>query len=226
MDIQLMAQPASAAAKITLHAGESITAETGAMIAMSKNLQVQTTSRQRGGKGGIMKGLKRMFSGESFFLNHFTADADGQELVIGPQLIGDVVKHELHGTMVVQGSSWLASANDIQVDTTWQGFGNALLSGEGMFWVKCSGQGPVLLNSFGAIYPVDVDGDYVVDTGHIVAFEDSLQFRIGKSNKSWLGSFFGGEGLVCRFSGQGRLYCQTHNPPDFGRSLGSKLRPR
>ena len=196
------------------------------MIAMSKGLNVQTTSRQRGGKGGMMKGLKRMFSGESFFLNHFTADSDNQELLIGPSLIGDVVQHELQGTMVVQGSSWLASANDIQVDTTWQGFGNALFSGEGLFWVKCSGQGPLLLNSFGAVYPVDVDGDYVVDTGHIVAFEDSLKFKIGKANKSWLGSFFGGEGLVCRFSGQGRLYCQTHNPPDFGSTLGPKLRPR
>ena len=140
MHIELMAQPASAAAKITLAAGESITAETGAMIAMSKGLNVQTTSRQRGGKGGMMKGLKRMFSGESFFLNHFTADSDNQELLIGPSLIGDVVQHELQGTMVVQGSSWLASANDIQVDTTWQGFGNALFSGEGLFWVKCSGR--------------------------------------------------------------------------------------
>ena len=226
MQIDLMAQPASAAAKITLESGESITAETGAMIAMSKGLTVETTSRQRGGKGGIMKGLKRMFSGESFFLNHFTAEEDHQELLIGPSLIGDVVQHELNGTMVVQGSSWLASANDIQVDTTWQGFGNAILSGEGLFWVKCSGNGPLLLNSFGAVYPIDVDGDYVVDTGHIVAFEDSLSFKIGKSNKSWLGSFFGGEGLVCRFSGQGRLYCQTHNPPDFGSTLGPKLRPR
>ena len=226
MQIDLMAQPASAAAKITLESGESITAETGAMIAMSKGLTVETTSRQRGGKGGIMKGLKRMFSGESFFLNHFTAEEDHQELLIGPSLIGDVVQHELNGTMVVQGSSWLASANDIQVDTTWQGFGNAIFSGEGLFWVKCSGNGPLLLNSFGAVYPIDVDGDYVVDTGHIVAFEDSLSFKIGKSNKSWLGSFFGGEGLVCRFSGQGRLYCQTHNPPDFGSTLGPKLRPR
>ena len=70
---------------------------------------------------------------------------------------------------------------------------------KGMFWVKCSGSGPLLLNSFGAIYEVDVDGDYVVDTGHIVAFEDSLSFQIGKSNESWLGSFFGGEGLSVVF---------------------------
>ena len=227
MDIELVAQPASTAARITLSAGESLTAETGAMIAMSPSLNVQTTSRQRGsGKGGIMKGIKRLFSGESFFLNHFTADSDNQELIIGPALVGDIVQHELNGTLVVQGSSWLASTNDIEIDTTWAGLGAAVFSGEGIFWVKCTGQGPLLLNSFGAIYPVDVDGEYVVDTGHIVAYEDTLQFSTGKANKSWFGAFFGGEGLICRFRGQGRVYCQTHNPPDFGKALGPSLTPR
>ena len=70
MHIELMAQPASAAAKITLAAGESITAETGAMIAMSKGLNVQTTSRQRGGKGGMMKGLKRAEAEHAEIVEH------------------------------------------------------------------------------------------------------------------------------------------------------------
>ena len=74
---------------------------------------------------------------------------------------------------------------------------------------------------------MDVDGDYVVDSGHIVAFEDRLQFRIGKAaGRSLVGSLLGGEGLVCKFNGKGKLYCQTHNPPSFGRLLGPKLRPR
>ena len=95
-----------------------------------------------------------------------------------------------------------------------------------MFWVRCSGIGDLFLNSFGAIYEVDVRGEYTVDTGHIVAFEDSLQFRITKSNSSLAGSFFGGEGLVCRFQGQGKLYCQSHNPGSLGALLGPKLKPR
>ena len=84
----------------------------------------------------------------------------------------------------------------------------------------------MLLNSFGAIYPVDVNGAYTVDTGHIVAFEDTLNFGIGKASDSLIGSFLGGEGLVCKFTGQGRLYCQTHNPPSFGSMLGPLLRAR
>ena len=168
-----------------------------------------------------------MFSGENYFLNHFTAGADDQELVVGPSLVGDIVHHRLTGgSLMVQGSSWLASSAGIEVDTTWQGFGNALFSGEGVFWVKCSGTGDVLLNSFGAIYEINVDGHYIVDSGHIVAFEDTLNFSTGKVGNSWVTSFLSGEGIVCHFEGQGKLYCQTHNPPSFGYTLGPKLRPR
>ena len=92
--------------------------------------------------------------------------------------------------------------------------------------LRASGHGDLLLNSFGAIYTVDVDGSYTVDTGHIVAYEDSLDFKIGKASQSLIGSILGGEGLVCKFSGQGRVYCQSHNPPGFGQSLGPMLKPR
>lgn len=214
-------------AKLTLDAGEAVTCEVGAMIAMSSGLTVETTSRQKGGGGGLTKGLKRMFAGENFFLNHFTAQQPNQSLYIGPTLLGDIMHYPLTGgTLVVQGSSWLASTPGIEVDATWQGIGKALFSGEGMFWVKCSGSGDLLMNSFGAIHCVEVNGEYVVDTGHIVAFEDTLQFRVGKASESLIGSFLGGEGLVCKFSGQGKLYCQSHNPPSFGKLLGPKLRPR
>ena len=73
---------------------------------------------------------------------------------------------------------------------------------------------------------MDVQGEYTVDTGHIVAFEDSLQFRITKVSSSLIGSFLGGEGLVCRFQGQGKLYCQSHNAASLGALLGPKLKPR
>lgn len=227
MQHQLLAQPAMSIAKLTLDAGESVTCEVGAMIAMSSGFTVETTSRNKGGGGGITKGLKRMFAGENFFLNHFTATQPQQTLFIGPGLLGDVMHYPLSGgTLVVQGSSWLASAVGIEIDATWQGFGKALFSGEGMFWVKCSGRGDLFLNSFGSIYRVDVNGEYVVDTGHIVAFEETLDFKIGKAGKSLVGSILGGEGLVCKFSGQGKLYCQSHNPPSFGKLLGPKLKAR
>lgn len=227
MRAEILCRPATSVARLVLQQGESITCEVGAMIAMSNQITVETTSRKRGGTGGLIKGLKRMFAGENFFLNHFTAHAPEQTLFIGPGLLGDITHHRLQGgSLVVQGSSWLASSPEIELDATWQGLGKALFSGERVFWVKCTGAGDVFLSSFGAIATVNVDGEYVVDTGHIVAFEDTLHFDITKAGSSLIGSFLGGEGLVCRFHGQGKLYVQSHNPPSFGKLLGPKLKPR
>ena len=228
MKYKIMSRPAASVARLLMNEGESLTCEVGAMIAMTPGFEVETTTRKKGGSGGgLGKALKRMFAGENLFLNHFTAIESRQSLIIGPQMLGDVMHFPLRGgSLIVQGSSWLASDTDIEIDATWQGLGKALFSGEGMFWLKCSGQGDLFLNSFGAIYEIEVDGEHVVDTGHIVAFEDTLQFTVTKAGKSLIGSFLGGEGLVCRFSGQGRLFCQSHNPPSFGKALGPKLKPR
>jgi uncharacterized protein (TIGR00266 family) len=226
MTIELLSQPAATAAKIRMNQGDVVTAEVGAMIAKSPEIYVETTSKSRGGSGGFLKGVKRMFSGESFFLNHFTSRKDNTEIILGPSLIGDIAHHKLSGaTLLVQSSGWLAACGDIEIDTAWQGLGAALFGGEGIFWVKCSGQGDVLLNSFGAIYEVDVDGEYCVDTSHIVAYEETLNFSISKSSTSWLSSFLSGEGFVCDFNGRGKIYCQTHAPNGFGKALGPKLKP-
>ena len=112
------------------------------------------------------------------------------------------------------------------MDMSWQGLGAAVFAKESAFWIKCSGRGDILLNSFGAIYEIDVTEQYTVDTGHIVAFEDTLSFSIGKASSGLISSFLSGEGLVSHFTGQGKLYCQTHHPPNFGRALGPKLKPR
>lgn len=228
MEFEFLSRPAASVARLSLDVDESITCEVGAMIAMTPGFEVETTTRKRGGGGGgLTKALKRMFAGESLFLNHFTAVESEQSLIIGPSMLGDVMHFPLTGgSLIVQGSSWMASDTDIEIDATWQGLGKALFSGEGMFWLKCSGEGDLFLNSFGAIYEIEVDGEHIVDTGHIVAFEDTLQFSVGKAGSSWIGSFLGGEGLVCRFEGQGRLFCQSHNPPSFGAALGPKLKAR
>ena len=225
MNIELLDQPDSAIAHITLEAREELVAQAGAMIAMSEYINTSTTLRQGKG-GGIMGGLKRMLAGESLFLSVFRSPTDGGEVFLSPKLMGDLLVYEMQGNeLVVQASSYLASATDVDLDLGFQGF-KSLFSGESIFWLSVTGYGPVLLTSFGAIYEVDVDGDYIVDTGHIVAFEKSLNFQITKPGSSWLGAFLGGEGLVCRFQGQGKLYCQTHNPGAFGSLIGSKLPPR
>lgn len=225
MDIQLLHQPDNAIAYVKLDAGDEIVAQAGAMIAMSGMINASTTLR-KGKGGGIMGGLKRMLAGESLFLSVFRAPLPNSEIWFAPKLMGDLLLYDMQGEeLVVQASSYLASGSNVDIDLGWQGF-KSFFSGESIFWLSITGQGPLVVTSFGAVYEVDVDGEYTVDTGHIVAFEKTLSFTVGKANPSWIGSFLGGEGLVCRFSGKGKLYCQTHNPGSFGSTIGSRLPPR
>lgn len=226
MEIELLHQPDSAIAHVRLDAGEEILAEAGAMIAMSDRLQVNTTMRQGRKGGGIMGGLKRMIGGESLFLSQFRSHQDGNEIWLAPKLIGDLLVYEMSGQdLVVQATSYLACSSQVDVDLGFEGI-KTLFSGESVFWLTLSGYGKAILTSFGGIYAIPVDGEYTVDTGHIVAFERTLDFNVTKANSSWIGSFLGGEGLVCRFRGQGKVYCQTHNVSGFGKLVGSLLPAR
>jgi uncharacterized protein (TIGR00266 family) len=225
MDIELLHRPGSAVAKVNLQSGESFTAEGGAMIAMSSDMRIETTTHKRG-KGGIGKALKRMLAGESFFLNHYTAGAKGGEVWLGTTLAGDMIQVTLDGQpLIVQGGSFVACEEGIDVGIGWQGV-SSMFAGEGLFWLELRGRGKVVLSSFGAIYPIEVDGAYIVDTGHIVAFPETLGFKLSKAGKSWMSSILGGEGLVCRFEGRGTAWCQSHSEKTFGRVLGPLLRPR
>jgi len=227
MEVEIVHRPGNSAAKVMLAPSESVTSEGGAMIGMSGDMSITTSTHQRGG-GGILKGLKRMLGGENFFMNHYTAGQSGGEVWLASNLPGDMEMVELtegHG-LIVQAGSFVAAEQTIDMDMSWQGFGKAFFSGEAMFWLRISGYGKVIMNSFGAIYPIQVDGEYIVDTGHIVAFDETIDFKISKAGKSWIKSFLGGEGMVCRFNGQGTVWSQSHNPPSFGRTLGPMLPPR
>ena len=226
MQIEITHRPGNSAARVSLQAGETITAEGGAMIAMSGDMLVETTTHKKD-SGSILGALKRLVTGESLFINHFTPGSNGGEVYFGTALSGDMLEYNLNGPgLLVQGGSYVASAPSVNMDIQWQGFGKALFSGESMFLIKLSGQGPAIFNSFGAIYPIQVNGEYIVDTGHIVAFEESLSYGVTKAGGSWMSSFLGGEGLVCKFSGQGTVWCQSHNAGSFGSALGPMLKAR
>lgn len=225
MEIEILNKPDSSIAHVQLQRNEELIAEAGAMISMSDFIEVSTTLRQGSG-GGIMGGLKRMLAGESLFLSTFRSYQSDGEVFLAPHLMGDLIVHEIkRQELVVQSGSYLASGSGIDLDLGFPGF-KSVFSGEGLFWLNISGNGPVILSSFGGIYDIDVRGQYIVDTSHIVAFEKSLDFEITKPGSSWLGAFLGGEGFVCRFSGHGKLYCQTHNSGNFGSQIGSKLPSR
>ncbi len=225
MEVEIVHRPGNAAAKVRLAGGESCTAEGGAMIAMSGDMRIETTTHQKG-KGGVLKAMKRVLSGESFCLSHYSGGAHGGDRWLATTLTGDMMTYELDNeTLIVQGGSFVACEPGVEIDLGWQGM-KTLLSGESLFWVHLRGSGKVVVNSFGEIFPIEVRGEHIVDTGHIVAFNETLDFTLSKAGKSWMSSLLGGEGLVCKFQGQGTVWCQSHNPKSFGQALGPKLKPR
>jgi uncharacterized protein (TIGR00266 family) len=234
MHINLINQPGAAAAHLLLDPSEVIYAEAGSMIAMNAETRVKTVTRSDSGKdaqgkkkgGGLLKAMKRMLAGESLFINEYVAGQAGGLLLLAAALPGDLVTLDLGqtGPVVAQGGSFLAYESGVTMDTQFGGAKN-LFSGEGLFWLKFGGEGKVLLSSFGAIYEVPVNGEYIVDSGHLVAFQETLTYKMSRSAKG-IGSMLGsGEGLVMRFTGQGRLWCQSHHAGSFGRHLGPHLRP-
>jgi len=219
MDNDISHRPSYAQLTLSLDAGESVRAEAGAMVGYAGDVDVET-----GAEGGLLKSLSRsVFGGESFFMNTFTANGPS-ELDLAPALSGDVQHHELTDeTLFVQSTSFLASDPSIEVDTKFGG-GKTFFGGEGLFLLKLTGTGPAFISSYGAIdeHHVAPGETRVVDTGHIVAFEESLDFDVRRVGglKSTL---FSGEGLVCEFSGEGTVWTQSRSPDAFLSWLIPKL---
>ena len=202
MDYEILHRPSYALAQIKMRSGDQIQAETGAIVSMSESVKMET-----GTKGGILGGLKRsMLGGESFFINTFTAEQPG-EVAVAPSLPGDIEVLELNGdTIMVQSGSYLASTTDIQIDSKWGG-AKSFFAKEGLFLLKCSGTGVLFVSSYGAIHRIDLaPGErYTVDNGHMVAFDQSVQYDVGRSG-GWKTTVLSGEGLVCKLTGPGRAW--------------------
>jgi uncharacterized protein (TIGR00266 family) len=226
MHFDIQFSPAYALAIARLEPGDKVMAESGAMVTQDAHIRMETSASSGKGAKGFLKGLGRsLFLGESFFRNTFHADSGAGEVTFAPSLPGDIMVYDMAGTdLIIQQQSYLASGTGVEIETKWGGFKSFFGEGK-MFWIKAFGTGPLALNAFGAIKEIEVDGSFIIDTGHIVAFEPSLSFTIKKVG-SWFSTFFSSEGLVCRFEGKGKLYIQSRNPAEFGSLLGGKLPPR
>ncbi len=199
--------PAFTLARVALDQGESVRAESGAMVSMSGTVDIQTKMQ-----GGFLAAVARsVLTQESFFQNTFTAARGPGEVTLAPSLPGDIRLRELRGdTLILQSGAYLGSDPRVEIETKWGG-ARTFFAREGLFLLKASGQGALLFSCYGAIVEVVVPpSGYVVDTGHLVAFEPTLEWNVEKVGglKSLL---FSGEGLVCRFRGSGRLWLQTRS---------------
>lgn len=227
MRFDIQYRPVYALAVVHLDPGETVVAEGGAMVSMDTHIQMQTSAgkQDEGLVKGLFRGLKRMVAGESFFQNRFTAEGSAGHVTFAPTHVGDIVVHDLSGGLFLQSTAYLCSSPGVEIDTKWGG-ARSFFGGEGLVMLKATGQGPLAFNAFGGVREIRVDGEITVDTGHIVAFEDSLDYSVTRFGGGWIASLLGGEGLVCSFRGQGRLWIQSRNPQGFGTELGGMLPPR
>ncbi|MBW2523736.1 MAG: TIGR00266 family protein [Deltaproteobacteria bacterium] len=200
--------------------GEQVVAEAGAMVARDSAIQMQTN--MRGGLGGALK--RKLLGGESLFQNTFTATQPGETLWIAPAPEGAVEQIEMAPGMEIfmQSGAYLASTPGVELDTQWQG-AKGFFSGEGLFLLRAHGQGLLWFASYGGIHAVDIGQQYpgyVCDTSHMVAFTQGLSYSV-RTVGGLKSLFLSGEGLICQFEGQGRLWMQTRNPG----ALASFLQP-
>lgn len=218
MEIALTSRPSFAQAVIRLDKGDQIRAEASSMVAMSADLGCRTGFNGVGAGGPLdwlqaafTAVLRRFLAGETLFANTYTAHRDGQQLFLAPAMVGDIERMQLSAdrTVTIQAGSYLASTPGVVVDLVWGGL-SMLFAGEGVFFLACRGTGDLLVCSYGGLERIEVDGGYVVDSGHVVAWEGALRHTLRRVG-GWKASLLSGEGWVLAFEGRGTVWVQTRN---------------
>lgn len=215
MKFNISGNPSYGDLTIALAPGESVWSEGGAMSRMSGHMELQTKL-----VGGFLKSvIRRLVGGESLFLSEHTAPRMAF-VSLAPTCPGCVLHREMKGdSFFLTSGAFLACTPGMNLQTRFGGL-RALFSGEGGFLLKVSGQGDLFYNAYGGVVEKQIDDEYVVDTGHVVAWEPTLSYTI-----SGMGgikqTLFSGEGLVMRFTGRGKLILQTRQMP----ALAGWLRP-
>ena len=207
MEVEVKYRPSFATLFVQLGKGSSITAESDAMVSMPSNVAIHTRMN-----GNFFTALMRKFFGnESFFINDYTLKSGSEgQLVLGQPVPGDIAEVVLENEeLYLQPGAYIASEPSVSLKLSWAGF-KSWWSGEGLFRLKVGGNGRVWLGGYGGIFEKQVDGEYVVDTGHLLAYDPTMELDIGLAG-GLFSSFFGGEGFVSRMKGRGRIILQSRS---------------
>lgn len=197
--------------EIELDPGEGVRAEAGTMTYMESGIEMQT-----GTGGGLMRGLKRMITGESFFITTFLNQSNAKShAAFAAPYPGKVIPLDLTalgGKFLCQKDSFLCAAQGIEIEIAFtKRLGAGLFGGEGFILQRLEGQGLAFVHAGGTIIEKDLAGGEMlrVDTGCLVAFAPTVDYDI-----QFVGGFknalFGGEGLfLARLTGPGKVYLQS-----------------
>lgn len=220
MQIDILYRPSYSLGVIKLDPQESVLVESGAMVSFSYGVTIETQAT-----GGIFKSIARSFlGGESFFQNVFIAPSQGGEVCVAPVLPGDMYAIDMQNeNLIVQKGSYVACDPRVSLSAKWGG-AKTFLASEGVMMLCAQGAGKLLLSSYGAIHEKELaSGEtYTVDTGHLVAFTETVGFDV-RGVGGLKSTFLSGEGLVVDLTGPGRVLLQTRSTDSFLQWLISKL---
>ena len=206
--------------EIILDPSETVVCEPGAMMYMRDGIEFETKMGMGGETGGffgkLMGAGKRLLTGESLFLAHFTNTlrTGKSSCAFAAPYPGKIIPLDLkqYGTMLCQKQSYLCSALGVDVTIAFtKKIGVGLFGGEGFILQKISGDGLTFLHAGGHVHHFDLaPGETMrVDTGCIVAFQESVEYDI-QMVKGIKSMFFGGEGLFfATLKGPGRVFLQS-----------------
>ena len=195
--------------RMKLQKGETVKTESGGMTYMSSGITMDTNT-----SGGIMKGLGRVLSGDTFFLTHYTAETDYEEIAFSAAFPGRIIPYELNGsnTLIAQKNAFLVAENDVDLDIFLQKtLGAGIFGGEGFVLQKLSGKGTAFLEISGDIIERELQpGERIrVDPGHVAALQETVEFDIERV-KGAKNMLFGGEGIFfATLTGPGKVWLQS-----------------
>ena len=190
-------------------AGQALCTEKGSMSWMSPNMKMETNTG-----GGLKKALGRMFSGDSIFLNEYTAEGGAGMIAFSSSFPGRIIPFEVSpgNGIVIQKRGFLAMEKGLDLFVYFQHkVGVGFFGGEGFIMQKVSGSGMVFLEIDGYCkeYELGVGQSLIVDTGHIAAMTEGCQMEV-QSVKGVKNIFFGGEGLfLTKVTGPGKVWLQS-----------------
>ncbi len=186
---------------------EEIITESGAMASMGCGIDLKSRMN-----GGFLQGLLIKFLGkESFFINSFkNQNNSGQKLIISKNTPGEITYNKLNNEdLYIQPGAFIAATPGIKFKLKWAGFAS-FFAREGLFRIKISGTGIVWYGAYGAIVEKEIDGDYLIDTGHLLSYPKGMSLKLQLAGGIF-SSLFGGEGFVLRLSGKGTIKLQTRS---------------
>ena len=203
--------------------GESMYTQSGGMAWMTEGIKMDTNT-----KGGLLKGVGRMFAGESLFMATYTAEPAGARIAFASTVAGEVLPINIGetGGFICQKGAFLCAEPTVDLSVAFtKRFSSGFFGGEGFILQDITGKGMVFL---------EIDGDKVikelapgevikVDTGNVVGFEKTVTYEI-ETVKGLKNIFLGGEGLfLTRLVGPGKVILQTQNFNDFAGRIASRI---